>query len=537
MKSAKLNVRKISFFILLIVVYILTNLFVTNSTKSNSYLTNAWEITDQTHSYSVDSLSDAKFKLKKGDSLTLKTTLPAYEYTHPMIKLWFYHCAFTVNVDGNTIYTSGIKEQEQKSMVPNGVFFVPLPENAHGKTLEIQLTSIANTPFTSLPDVAIQNESVLMKNYFKSNSVQIGIGCFLLIAGFLLMIMKLFSSRKSFFSVKIIFITFLCFITSLWLFISSGLIRNLFGSFPFLADLEYLLLYLTPIVIAGYIMERQQNEKYRKICKILMIVLGCFVLSATLSSLLHIMIFADVLMLFHVLAFVTLGLLLWFTIHNYKVDHNYSERLFLFGMATMIVLLIVDLVKFNITKYFTTVSVDTADIIVPVSILVLVFSMLVSSVESILKTYQDTIETVMKDKLTYIDGLTGISNRMKCTEYLDSTSDTAAVISFDITHLKEVNELYGHSHGDIYLKSFAECLKNVFEKAELIGRIGEDEFVVIQKDVTKEQVEKEVAYLADLTKVAVPDETCPLCFGHSVVMSEDSLLWEAYEEALAKMSK
>lgn len=536
MKTTNSQIKKILFFVLLIVLYLVVYTFANNGNKTNDYLTEEWEITDNDTTYTVSTLAEAAFHLEKGDTLTLKTTLPQYSYSHPMLKLWFYHCYFDVNVDGQTIYSSGQKEHDKGLMVPNGAFFVSLPDNSQGKELVINLTTIVNSPFTSLSNIAIQEESTLIKNYYVTDSVQIAIACFLMITGILFLITSIFSARKTLFTTKLIFISSVSIISSLWLFVSAGLLRTLIGSFTYMAELEYLLLYITPVLIIAYIMDRQKKPLFRKICKILIGVFACFILGTVLLDTVHVTTYAAVLVPFHVLAFITLGLLLWFTIYNYLVDKSYSERIFLFGMGTMITLLIVDIIKFNITKYLTSATTDTTDIIIPVSILILVFSMIISSVESILKTYQSNIENAVKDKLSHIDGLTGLYNRLKCTEYLDATTDSATVISFDIKHLKEVNEIYGHSHGDIYLKSFADCLKNVYAKAELIGRIGDDEFVVVEKNVTKEQVEKDIAYLRDLTKVAVTDDQCPLNFSYSSVYSEDRILWKAYEEAYAKIS-
>jgi diguanylate cyclase (GGDEF)-like protein len=50
---------------------------------------------------------------------------------------------------------------------------------------------------------------------------------------------------------------------------------------------------------------------------------------------------------------------------------------------------------------------------------------------------------------------------------------------FDLNHLKEINDNYGHSKGDEYIQNFAEILKKILpENAEAI-RTGGDEFLVI----------------------------------------------------------
>jgi diguanylate cyclase len=57
----------------------------------------------------------------------------------------------------------------------------------------------------------------------------------------------------------------------------------------------------------------------------------------------------------------------------------------------------------------------------------------------------------------------------------------------DLDHFKPVNDTFGHGMGDRLLKLIAEKLLLMLPKADLIARIGGDEFVVLADDVTAEQ--------------------------------------------------
>ena len=58
------------------------------------------------------------------------------------------------------------------------------------------------------------------------------------------------------------------------------------------------------------------------------------------------------------------------------------------------------------------------------------------------------------------------------------------LISADLDKLKEINDTYGHAEGDRALIEFANILKESFREADLIARIGGDEFVVLQIEDT-----------------------------------------------------
>lgn len=93
-------------------------------------------------------------------------------------------------------------------------------------------------------------------------------------------------------------------------------------------------------------------------------------------------------------------------------------------------------------------------------------------------------ETELK-VMTYYDTLTGLSNRAYYKHIVNIirkqglASDNTIVVSLDVNSLKKVNDTYGHDSGDLLIKSAASAIKRAFVNAELVSRIGGDEFVVI----------------------------------------------------------
>ena len=55
---------------------------------------------------------------------------------------------------------------------------------------------------------------------------------------------------------------------------------------------------------------------------------------------------------------------------------------------------------------------------------------------------------------------------------------TLMLIYVDLDGMKQINDLYGHQEGDNALKNTANILKSAFREADIIGRIGGDEFAV-----------------------------------------------------------
>lgn len=58
----------------------------------------------------------------------------------------------------------------------------------------------------------------------------------------------------------------------------------------------------------------------------------------------------------------------------------------------------------------------------------------------------------------------------------------ALVVSVDLDGLKHVNDTHGHKVGDEVIQAAGEVLRNSFRAADIIGRTGGDEFVVLVRD-------------------------------------------------------
>lgn len=105
-----------------------------------------------------------------------------------------------------------------------------------------------------------------------------------------------------------------------------------------------------------------------------------------------------------------------------------------------------------------------------------------------------TLENQILEKKAYEDELTGIMNRRSINVYLNetlknmhSTKDSLLVFLIDIDKFKRYNDYWGHSGGDICLKSIADCIKSIqIEKQDIFGRYGGEEFIYISTKISYE---------------------------------------------------
>ena len=91
------------------------------------------------------------------------------------------------------------------------------------------------------------------------------------------------------------------------------------------------------------------------------------------------------------------------------------------------------------------------------------------------------------EQQAHADPLTGLLNRRAFCEILarehrrmERTRSQCALIMIDIDHFKDVNDLHGHSAGDLVLKAIGEALQSGLRPAmDYVARWGGEEFVAL----------------------------------------------------------
>jgi diguanylate cyclase (GGDEF)-like protein/PAS domain S-box-containing protein len=111
----------------------------------------------------------------------------------------------------------------------------------------------------------------------------------------------------------------------------------------------------------------------------------------------------------------------------------------------------------------------------------------------------------MEDKLraaVITDDLTGILNRRGFFTLADQQLKIAKrlnkeilILSADMDNLKEINDALGHKAGDSALIDMANIIRSSFRESDIIGRIGGDEFAVLQMDRVNADINKHIARL------------------------------------------
>ena len=101
-----------------------------------------------------------------------------------------------------------------------------------------------------------------------------------------------------------------------------------------------------------------------------------------------------------------------------------------------------------------------------------------------------TEEKILSDRTRHLaefDSMTGLANRHQFQDRLAAVKDGArpplgALLLVDLDGFKQINDTFGHALGDLCLAEMAQRLGAACQDAELVARIGGDEFAVLLGD-------------------------------------------------------
>ena len=96
--------------------------------------------------------------------------------------------------------------------------------------------------------------------------------------------------------------------------------------------------------------------------------------------------------------------------------------------------------------------------------------------------------------LAYHDKLTGLRNRDAFYDYLDQLiyetmrdkKNLSAVLFIDLDNFKVINDSLGHDYGDLVLQEAAQRMTQSLRKADMIFRLGGDEFTIVLRNMKRE---------------------------------------------------
>lgn len=113
------------------------------------------------------------------------------------------------------------------------------------------------------------------------------------------------------------------------------------------------------------------------------------------------------------------------------------------------------------------------------------------------------------------DSLTGLYNRRFLQEYTETLvagimrrEKQVGLIMCDLDYFKQVNDLYGHTTGDVVLKETSVLIRDSVRGSDLVIRFGGEEFLVVLLDIKEgdsTRIAEKIRENVQAAKIKVPD--------------------------------
>lgn len=122
------------------------------------------------------------------------------------------------------------------------------------------------------------------------------------------------------------------------------------------------------------------------------------------------------------------------------------------------------------------------------------------------------------EKLAFYDPLTGLPNRRFFVDLLGfglakakRSGAKAAVLMLDMDNFKRVNDLLGHTGGDLLLQQQAQRIRSAVREQDAVSRMGGDEFTIMLSPV------REISEVTTLAKRVLDALNTPVTIGNHTV--------------------
>lgn len=166
------------------------------------------------------------------------------------------------------------------------------------------------------------------------------------------------------------------------------------------------------------------------------------------------------------------------------------------------------------------------------------------SLDGYVYIFHDISERLEKNReieyLNYHDQLTGLYNRRffekQCRDLQSEKYFPLGLIISDLNALKLTNDSLGHLRGDELLVKYATVLKNNFADAEVVARIGGDEFAVLISQISIDTLEERINEIKrELSTCQIDNFPISAAFGCAVYDKYIFSFADAFREADEKM--
>ena len=393
-----------------------------------------------------------------------------------------YNAIVNVYLDGELIFKDEYDPDNLSAHYGSRIYHISLPDDYMSKKLMIDVTSVVSMPFSDLGSIGIVPSSESWKQIIQGNglvfSTSLSLMILALISVFYFSIRSI-SLKKMQLGLPIA--VFELFINA-WFFGSLRMFYLIIGNENLCAKMEYYALYIAPIPLAFFIYSVLDIPVFKKLVKGITGIYVIYYLVTTFIELSNIQKnYSEMLTSMHLFAGITILTLVIALFAGTRNQSNYYIFILRYGVLIAMLCGIIELIRFNITKYVLQRSWFTTHGLSALAILVIAVSLVIYLISVSAEEYTAKVEQKQLMALAYKDSLTNMPNRASCYKSIEDMEAEGikeyTMVFIDLNNLKTANDVHGHDTGDRLLKMTAGHIMDIFSEDGFCARWGGDEFV------------------------------------------------------------
>lgn len=432
----------------------------------------ATDTRQQQSAYAVSQWTDYKttFNMKK---TKISGTISIDNSVGNVIAFYSVHQNIKVYIDSRLIYEYPVVNNNPLSDSPGYCWnFINLPYNTNN--IEIVITSPYSSYLKTVPTIYIGNDFSLPAHIITNNILPFALCIIMLVLGIVLVSYHLFISRNISTSGKMLKLGIFSIFLSIWSINECRLTTLLLKNNLVTSYLSFLLLMLLcfPFAIFVQTFYEDNSKIWNWFCQVdLAQIAICLLLAFTGIADLRESIWTT-----HAVMIILAVII---TVQSYILIkngvHSRTVKLHMACIIICVITLMMDMYGF----YSGSQDRNTFG---RLGFLTYIIALGISSAKESTSLMKMGQEANAYQTLAYTDQMTSLNNRtcfnIDFAKLSENPADIA-VIDFDLNNLKHVNDTFGHSAGDLYIKSCATIIYEIFNGIGKCYRVGGDEFVAL----------------------------------------------------------
>lgn len=431
---------------------------------------------------------------RHGQVISMTNNVYVSDARHSLIFISRY-MSVRVSVDGKEVYAYGPEYEGHRSFVPKKLHFMTPFVSKGEHELSITYTLFDDDSVFTLPFIYIGSKHDLIRSFLSYHRLAIFVGAFFVVYSCLLISLGIFLAliRKKYLPVILSAVFSMFF--GLYTYSYNDIFCIVSDQDMFFTMIEYVSLFFIPLIISVIL-----YSTHPEIGNVTQhFIIGINAIIPVVVGILHYSDFLYMNRLILPVQFVILAeiiLILPQLIRGYfvkrdKREHSDdytgidAENYFIMGFIMFIICALIEIIVLFILRSRKNLTLSSYTGNISFLTLGMLFFVICLFIYYFLNGTDHISTAIVKSHLegiAYTDPLTGLLNRGMCNKYVETLTGRYAIVNFDLDRLKYVNDTYGHPEGDRMLRTFAGILRECFDKADIIGRTGGDEFVAIFKD-------------------------------------------------------